>query len=364
MAAAAQSTVSLPKYGGSSTDNWTDFESLFRSIVEVTGIADAQRVGFLKLHLKDSALQFFHTLDQNTRADLELTITALKNHFCNPNLKEIHHMNLENMKFNHKTESAEEFLVKLQNLALKAYPTPVDVPVAPVDGDVPNDQDRFDRETRENQNRRNFSQMERERHIIRLFNKAMPNFIRLKLLEEPEDATIQELCTKARQKLILRELCPVDGWSRDRLNEMSSENSEKFLTVLTKMSENQNSLENRIDALTQKLNSPQQISSNAYKKTNNKLGEGISEAERTKIEETEAFQIIKDFKIETINIKDRIIIKTTKIAADMVIISIEEAIEREITLEAIIEATSRITITIIPITAIFSSKDIKVTKQQ
>ena len=265
MAAAAQSTVSLPKYGGSSADNWTDFESLFRSIVEVTGIADAQRVGFLKLHLKDSALQFFHTLDQNTRADLELTITALKNHFCNPNLKEIHHINLENKKFNHKTESPEEFLVKLQNLALKAYPIPVDKPVTAVDGDVPNDQDRFDRETRENQNRRNFSQMERERHIIRLFKKTMPNFIRLKLLEEPEDETIQELCTKARQKLILRELCPVDDWSRDGFIEMSSENSEKFLTVLTKMSENQNSLENRIDALTQKLNSLQQNSSNTYK---------------------------------------------------------------------------------------------------
>ena len=42
MAAAAQSTVSLPKYGASSTDNRTDFESLFRSIVEFTGIADAQ----------------------------------------------------------------------------------------------------------------------------------------------------------------------------------------------------------------------------------------------------------------------------------------------------------------------------------
>ena len=209
-AAAAQSTVSLTKNGGSSTDNWTDFELLFCSIVEVTGIADAQRVGFLKLHLKDSALQFFLTLDQNTRADLELTITALKNHFCNPNLKEIHHKNLENMKCNHKTESPEEFLVKFQNLALKVYPTPADLPVAPVDAHVPNDQVRFDRETRENQNRRNFSQMERERHIIRLFKKAMPNFIRLKHLEEPEDATIQELCTKARQKLILRELCPVD----------------------------------------------------------------------------------------------------------------------------------------------------------
>ena len=52
------------------------------------------------------------------------------------------------------------------------------------------DQDRFDRETRENENRRNFAQMKRERHIIKLFKKAMPKFIRLKLLEEPETATI------------------------------------------------------------------------------------------------------------------------------------------------------------------------------
>ena len=166
-------------------------------------------------------------------------------------------------------------MVKLQNLALKVFPIPVVIPVALVDGDVPNDPDRFYRETRENQNRRNFSQTERERHKIRLFKKAMPNFIRLKLLEEPEDATIQELCTNARQKLILRELCPVDDWSRDGFNEMSSENSEKFLTVLTKISENQNSLENRIDALTQKFNSQQQNSSNTYKDNEQQTWRGI-----------------------------------------------------------------------------------------
>ena len=255
--AAAQSLVTIQKFGGTSSENWTDFESLFRSLVEVANIDAAQRVGYLKLQLKDSALQFFHTLDNATRGDLELTLTALKNHFCNPNLKEIHHINLENLKFNHKTESPEEFLVKLQNLALKAYPTPVDLPVAPVDNTVANDQDRFDRETRENTNRRNFAQMERERHIIRLFKKAMPNFIRLKLLEEPETATIQELCTKARQKLILRELCPVDDWSRDGFNEMSNDHSEKLLSVLTKMSENQNALEDKMNALTEKVTNVQ-----------------------------------------------------------------------------------------------------------
>ena len=154
---------------------------------------------------------------------------------------------------------------------MKAYPTPVDQPVAPVDGGVHGDQDRFDGETRENENRRIFGQVECERHIIRLFKKAMPNFIRLKLLEEPETATIQELCTKARHKLILRELCPVDDWSRDGFNEISTDNSEKFLNVLTKMTETQHSLENRIKALTEEISQPQQITSgqNASQHFNN-----------------------------------------------------------------------------------------------
>ena len=72
MAAHARSTISLPKYGGSSTDNWTDFESLFRSIVD-------------------------------------LTIAASRNHFCNTNLREIHHINLEKMKFNHRRVSGKNF---------------------------------------------------------------------------------------------------------------------------------------------------------------------------------------------------------------------------------------------------------------
>ena len=107
--AAAQSLVTIQKFGGTSSENWTDFESLFRSLVEVANIDAAQRVGYLKLQLKDSALQFFHTLDNTTRGDLELTLTAMKNLFCNPNLKEIHHIFLEKMKF------AESRLNRLRN---------------------------------------------------------------------------------------------------------------------------------------------------------------------------------------------------------------------------------------------------------
>ena len=153
-------------------------------------------------------------------------------------------------------------MVKLQNLAMKAYPPPVDLPVEPLNEEVKNDQQRVDREHRANEKRRNFATMERDRHVIRLFKEAMPNFIRLKLLEEPENATIQDLCTKARQRLILRELCPVDDWSRDGFNEMNNDNTDKFLNVITKMSENQTSLEKKLNALTEKFNT-QQFSNNS-----------------------------------------------------------------------------------------------------
>ena len=236
--AAAASLVSIQKFEGSSTEKWTDFESIFRSLVDMPNINADRRVDYLKLQLQDAALQFFHTLDDETRNDLEVTLTALKDHFCNLNLKEMHHIILENLKFNSKTGSPEEFAVNLQNLALKAYPPPVDLPVEPLNEEVENDQQRVDRGHRENGNRRNFETMKRDRPVIRLFKKAMPIFIRLKLLEEPENATIRNPCTRARQKLTLRELCPVDDWSRDGFNEMNNDNTENFLNVI-KMSENQ-----------------------------------------------------------------------------------------------------------------------------
>ena len=149
---AAASLVSIQKFVGSSTENWTGFETLFRSLVDVANINADRRVDYLKLQLQDAALEFFHTLDDETRNDLDLTLTALKDHFCNPNLKEIHHISLENLKFNNKTGSPEEFVVKLQNLALKAYPPPVDLPVEPLNEEVENDQQRVDREHRANEN--------------------------------------------------------------------------------------------------------------------------------------------------------------------------------------------------------------------
>ena len=64
------------------------------------------------------------------------------------------------MKFNLETESLEEFLKKRQLLPMKGYPTPADQPVTLIHKNVQIEQNRFDRATRENYNRRNFDQLE------------------------------------------------------------------------------------------------------------------------------------------------------------------------------------------------------------
>ena len=72
---AAASFVAVQKSRGSPAENWTDFESFLRSLVDVAKINAYRRVNYLKLQLQVAALQFFHT-DEETRNDLELTLTT------------------------------------------------------------------------------------------------------------------------------------------------------------------------------------------------------------------------------------------------------------------------------------------------
>ena len=69
-------------------------------------------------------------------------------------------------------------------------------------------------------------------------SKNMSKFIRIKLLEEMETATILDLCTRVREKLMLRELYAVDDYCTD--------NSENNPAVLTDMKETQSSLEKKL----------------------------------------------------------------------------------------------------------------------
>ena len=161
---------------------------LVRSIIGVAAVAGAQQANFLQLHLRDAALRYFQTLPEATRNDLALSLTALRNHFCNPQFQELHVIKLENVRFDPKTDSPENFLVSLQNMTLKAYTDPM--PEAYPPGAEQAAQDAVD--ARNDENLR-FAQPERQNQTKRFFKECMPSCLRAKLLEQPDNATVENL---------------------------------------------------------------------------------------------------------------------------------------------------------------------------
>ena len=248
----AQSNITLTKFSGGDSENWNDFEALLRSTIEVAGVQNARRPGFLKLHLEGPALQYFQTLDNATQTNLDNALTALRNHYCNPQLTELHKIKFENLQFNLKTVSPEDFLVKLQTVAQLAYPQPAAAVIAPSAGG--GDQARFDTETRDELERQRTATNERERLVKRHFIGNMPNWIKVKLLDQPENATVQELCTLARKRLIINELCPTDDITRDAFSSVQPHVSDNLVNALAKLTESQNTMQSQISALAKEFN--------------------------------------------------------------------------------------------------------------
>ena len=71
----------------------------------------------------------------------------------------------------------------------------------------------------------------------------MPIFIRRKLLEQPEERTVGDLCTLARRTLYLNQICEVDDWNANAFSEGSNVQSEDYLNVLAKITKTQSAME-------------------------------------------------------------------------------------------------------------------------
>ena len=97
-----QTPITLNSSRGKSNENWPGFESLLSSLINVGNIAAANQQQFLQLHSIDQGLHFFRTLTQATRDKFELSITALGNHYCYLNLRELHKLELKNLNFDQK----------------------------------------------------------------------------------------------------------------------------------------------------------------------------------------------------------------------------------------------------------------------
>ena len=68
-----QSNVSLAKFGGLPSESWTQFESQHRRVVEVANVENAQRSGYLQLHLQKDALQYYFRDRQYRLRPISLT---------------------------------------------------------------------------------------------------------------------------------------------------------------------------------------------------------------------------------------------------------------------------------------------------
>ena len=255
LAANPQPHITLNPFRGKTDENWPDFESLLRSLINVGNIPNANRPQFLQLHLLDQSLQFFRTLPQATKDDFDTAITALRNHYCNPNLRELNKLQLHNLKIDRKNGSPEDFLVEVQIKATQAYPDPVFPPIPPAN--PPKAQAEIDRV----QNAQDANQAvldnavnERNRRIKEIFTNAMPNFIKRKLLDQNEAATVQGLCTVARRQMVFFEFCPSDDWTRDAFKDVSSTLSENLVGALRKLTQ-QDELKQQQTDLSKRINS-------------------------------------------------------------------------------------------------------------
>ena len=97
----AHAQISVEPFGGFEKKGFGQFQQLF------------QRANFLQLHLRDDALRFYQTLPAAIRGNVPNSLTALREHFCNPHLQEVHVLKLEQLKFDPRKDSPENYLVNL-----------------------------------------------------------------------------------------------------------------------------------------------------------------------------------------------------------------------------------------------------------
>ena len=255
---AANAQITIEPYKGTESENFREFEQLFRGIIGVAAVPVAQQPNFLQLHLRDAALRFFLTLPAATRANVEHCLDALRNHFCNVQL---HLLKLEQQKFDPKNDTPENFLVTLQAKGQRAYPAPNLPEVAPLrlagldPGPAAAEQTRFDSETAARAERLQAAEDYKNEQVKRIFVKAMPGWLRSKIMEQPANATVQELCTLARQQMTIREMCRKDDCPENGFNEVSTTVSDNLINALSKLTANQESIERRLQSVDERLKS-------------------------------------------------------------------------------------------------------------
>ena len=81
----------------------------------------------------------------------------------------------------------------------------------------------------------------------------MPSWLRAKLLEQPDNTTVEDLCLLARKQLTIHDLCKKEDYIDGAFNEVSPTVSDNLINALSKLSQTQESMENRMSALSKQV---------------------------------------------------------------------------------------------------------------
>ena len=79
----------------------------------------------------------------------------------------------------------------------------------------------------------------------------MPGWLRAKLLEQPENTTVDDLCNFARKQLSIHNLCKTDDSVMDAFSEMGPSVTDTLVNALTKLSRSQEAMDSRLNEMSQ-----------------------------------------------------------------------------------------------------------------
>ena len=147
-------------------------------------------------------------------------------------------------------------MVTLQTKATKAYPDPDPPAVAPIDAhaaDAVVERTRCDQETVRRAEIICSAQEARSVQNRRQFIKNLPVWLRAKLLEQPENTTVEDLYIFARKQLSIHNLCKTDDSVMDAFSEMGPSFTDTLVTALTKLSTSQEAMDNRLNEMSKKF---------------------------------------------------------------------------------------------------------------
>ena len=72
----------------------------------------------------------------------------------------------------------------------------------------------------------------------------MPGWLRAKLLEQPENTTVEGLCIFARKQLSIHNLCKTDDFVMDAFSEVGPSVTDTLVIALSKLSTSQEAMDN------------------------------------------------------------------------------------------------------------------------